>query len=269
VFVEEALRLLGQDGTRAAAAIASDRASRSDRLTVSWKPRGTPLYTLDFKGIAHDRYRSTASGRDEVRWLGRPITQKMPVFGVDPDKSVSLPKAWWVPATAPEVIARLKLHGITYETITASRTLTLDTVRIAGPKLGGASEGHVPLTPAGYTHAPRRETYPAGSVRVPADQPLGLLAAVMLEPESADSLLAWNFFPGMLQRTEYIEGYAIAPLADRMLAEDADLRRAFQAKLAADPAFAADGNARLAWFYERTPYFDERYLLYPIGRELR
>ena len=77
-------------------------------------------------------------------------------------------------------------------------------------------------------------------MRVPSAQPLGLLAAAMLEPESPDSLLAWNFFPEILQRTEYIEGYAIAPLADRMLAADPKLRAEFEAKLKADPKFAAD-----------------------------
>ena len=40
-----------------------------------------------------------------------------------------------------------------------------------------------------------------------------------------------------------------------------------EAKLAAEPAFAADPQARLAWFYERTPFYDDRYLLYPVGRE--
>ena len=100
-------------------------------------------------------------------------------------------------------------------------------------------------------------------------QPLGLLAAAMLEPESKDSLLAWNEFPEILQRTEYIEGYAIAPLADRMLAENPALKAEFEAKLAADPKFAADPDARLGWFYERTFYYDERFLLYPVGRELK
>ena len=82
-------------------------------------------------------------------------------------------------------------------------------------------------------------------------------------------MLAWNFFPEILQRTEYIEGYAIAPLADRMLAENPALKAEFNAKLAADPKFAADPDARLGWFYERTPYYDERFLLYPVGRELK
>ncbi|ASY46175.1 carboxypeptidase [Sphingobium xenophagum] len=267
VFVEEALRLAGNEGARLRAAIDADRAERPADLVVKWKPLKDPIYTVDFLGIAHDRYRSAASGREEIRWLGRPITQKIPVFGEEPDQSVRLPKAWWVPATAPEVIERLKLHGIRFETIDAPRTIELDMVRIAEPKLGAPIEGRVPLMAGGFTHGRRSETFPAGSVRVPSDQPLGLLAAALLEPESADGVLAWNFFPGMLQRTEYIEAYAIAPLAERMLTQNAALRQEFETKLAADPAFAADGNARLAWFYERTPYFDDRYLLYPIGRE--
>ncbi|WP_448664634.1 M14 family metallopeptidase [Sphingomonas sp. CJ20] len=267
VFVEEALRLVGAEGGGIRDAINADRATRPASMVVSWKAIKEPIYTVDFLSIAHETYRSPASGRDEIRWLGKPVTVKMPVFGVQPDRSVTLPKAWWVPATAPDVIARLKLHGVRFETINAPRRIALDMVRITDPKLGTASEGHVPLAAGGFVHGIRTETFPAGSVRVASDQPLGLLAAALLEPESADSVLAWNFFPGMLQRTEYIEAYAIAPLAERMLAEKPDLKRAFEAKLAADPKFAADGNARLAWFYDRTPYFDERYLLYPIGRE--
>lgn len=267
VFVEEALRQLGQENGELRRAIAADRAARPATLAVTYKRLEKPIYTLDYRGIAHDSYYSPAAGKDVIRWLGRPVTQKMPVFGEAPDVSVRLPKAWWVPATATATIDRLKLHGIAIEPVAAPRTVDLDMVRLRDPKLAAASEGHVPLS-ASFVHETRRETMPAGSVRVPADQPLGLLAATLLEAESPDSLLAWNFYPAILQRTEYIESYAIAPLGDRMLASDPALKAAFDAKVAADPKFAKDQAARLAWFYERTPYYDDRYLLYPIGREL-
>ena len=94
------------------------------------------------------------------------------------------------------------------------------------------------------------------------------MAAALLEPESPDSLLAWGYFPDILQRTEYIEGYAVEPLAQRMLAADPALARAFQQALAADPGLAGDPDRRLQWFYERSAYYDDRYLLYPVGREL-
>ena len=51
------------------------------------------------------------------------------------------------------------------------------------------------------------------------------------------------------------------------MAADPALKAEFEAKVAADVTFAADPQARLAWFYERTPFYDERYLLYPVGRE--
>ena len=267
VFVEEALRQVGADGGALGTAIAADRAARPKTLTLTWKPLAKPLYRVSFAGVAHDTYVSAAAGGPVVRWLGRPITQQLPVYGEAPDYVSRLPKAWWVPATATGTIERLKLHGIAVEPIAAPRTLDLDMVRLTDPKFGAANEGHVPLS-AGFVHAVRRETMPPGAVRVPAAQPLGLLAAAMLEAESPDSLLAWGFFPEILQRTEYIESYAIAPLADAMLQRDPALKAAFERKLAAEPAFAKDRAARLAWFYARTPYYDERYLLYPVGREV-
>lgn len=269
VLIEESLRLIGAQGKGLAAAIATDLVSRPSTTVLTWKPVAKPLFTIDaFKGIEQETYRSAASGGDEIRWLGRPVLRKVPVFTQAPDYVATLPAAWWVPATKPDVIALLTLHAIKYETIDAPRTMQVDMVRLVDPKLGKPDEGHIPLT-AEYRHATRAETYPAGSVRVSSDQPLGLLAAAMLEAESPDSLLAWNFYPEILMRTEYIEGYVIAPLADRMLAADPALRREFEAKLKADPKFAADLAARLGWFYERTPYYDERYLLYPVGRELK
>jgi hypothetical protein len=268
ILVEQALRLVGNDGAKLAAAITADRAARPDEITLSWKPVKKPIRTVSFLGIAHETYRSPVSGVDEIRWLGKPVTQQMDVYGVEPDLKVKLPVAYWVPATAADVIARMKLHGIEMETIDASRAITLDMVRLEEPKLGNANEGHVPLSAKFYRHETMTETMPAGSVRVPTDQPLGLLVAAMLEAESADSFLAWNFFPGILQRTEYIEGYVISPLAEAMMARDPALKTEFEARLAADPAFAKDATARLEWFYKRSPYYDTRYLLYPVGREM-
>lgn len=267
VFIEEALRVAGEDGADLRAAIAADRAQRPREIVLRWTRTEKPIFSIDdFKGIAQARYRSPASGREEVRWLGKPVTFEMPVFGERPELTVPLPRAWWVPASATAAIERLKLHGIRYETIAAAQTVELDMVRLVAPKLRDVDEGHVPLS-ADVRRETRRETMPPGSVRVPADQPLGLLAAMLLEAESPDGLLAWNYFPQILQRTEYIEGYAIAPLAEQMLARDPALKAEFEKKLKSDKAFAADPAARLGWFYARTPYYDDRYLLYPIGRE--
>jgi hypothetical protein len=90
---------------------------------------------------------------------------------------------------------------------------------------------------------------------------------LLLEPASPDSYFAWGFFHEVLQPTEYVEAYVMEPMAERMLAEDPELRGSFEKKLAADRAFRESPSARLKWFYERTPFLDDRALLYPVGRE--
>ncbi|MBB5687316.1 M14 family metallopeptidase [Sphingobium boeckii] len=269
VLIEASLKLLADEQASLAKAIARDSAARPETLIVAWQPMKAPVSEMVWKGVAHESYVSAASGGEEIRWLGRPVDSRMKVYAQEPARILDVPVAYWVPGTRPDVIARLKAHGIATEAIETPQTVTLDMVRLGDVKLGEASEGHIPIASANYHHEQRSETFMPGSVRVPTDQPLGLVAVALLEPESAESLLSWGFFAEILQRVEYIEGYAIAPLADAMLAGDPALKAAFEAKLAADPAFASDQDARLGWFYERTRYFDARYLLYPVGREIR
>jgi hypothetical protein len=173
-----------------------------------------------------------------------------------------------VPSYRTDIIERLRLHGIRMETLSAARTVNLDMLRLDEPKLATrANEGHVGVTVTGVTPERRDWTFPAGSVRVPTDQPLGDIVVLLLEPQSSESFFAWGLFPEVLSRVEYIEGYAIAPLAEAMMAADPALKTEFEAKLAAEPEFAADADARLQWFYERTPFYDDHYRLYPVGRE--
>jgi hypothetical protein len=110
---------------------------------------------------------------------------------------------------------------------------------------------------------------PAGSVRVPADQPLGLLAASLLEPESQDSFLAWGFFPEMLAPPPNTDAFVLAALGERLLATDPSVKARFDAKLRAEPAFAADPDARLAWLYAQAGPGHPYPLRYPIARELK
>jgi murein tripeptide amidase MpaA len=267
VLLEAALKLAATDRDRIAAAKAADRASRPATMLARWKPAATPIGWIDtFKGIAFETYRSPASGRLEQRWTGKPITFRMPIIGQDPVETVTLPTAWWVPAEQTEVLDRLRLHGIRFEAIDAPRTLTLDRVRLRDPLVQPAQDGRFPLK-ASFDHLAVTETLPAGTIRVPADQPLGLLAAALLEPEAPDSFLAWGFFAELLPPAPVPEGFVSAPLADALLASNATVRTAFQAKLKSDPIFAADAIARLEWILARLPDQNSSKLLHPIRRE--
>jgi hypothetical protein len=185
-----------------------------------------------------------------------------------PDLHVPRPKAFWVHAAYQSVIERLELHGIALERLDKPRTQALRMLRVQEHKLAPAPfEGHVRVEAATFTEERAQQTWPPGTARVPTDQPLGDLAVLLLDPRSPDSFFQWGFFHGILQRTEYVDDYVMDPLAERMLAGDPALKAAYEKRLAEDEAFRKDPGARLDWFYERSPYFDRRWRLYPVGRE--
>jgi hypothetical protein len=269
VLLEASLKLLGQQAAGVKAAIEADSAARPATLALNWSGTSDEKTTMNFAGIAYEEYLSPASGVKEVRWLGTPKTFENLVVHLNTKPGVELrrPTAYWVPVTKPGIIERLALHGIRMEKSSRETTQTVEMYRLVEPKFATKPfEGrNAVVTKA--TAETRTESFPGGSVRVPTDQPLGDLAMALLEPESVDSFLAWGFFPEVFQRTEYIEGYVIAPLAEKMLADDSRLKAEFEAKLGADPALAADPTARLQWFYQRSKFYDDRYLLYPVGIE--
>lgn len=268
VLLEAALKIAATDAARITAAKAEDRASRPRELLTRWKPAPTPIgWVENFKGVAFDTYLSPASGRQEQRWLAKPITFRMPIIGQEPVETVRLPRAWWVPPGQTEVIERLRLHGIAFETVTAGRTLTVDQVRLVDAKVTQPRDGRYPVT-ARFVHAQAERFMPAGSVRVPADQPLGLLAASLLEPESQDSFLAWGFFPEMLAPAPDTDAFVVAKLGEHVLATQPEVKAAFEAKLRDEPGFAADPDARLTWLYAQAGPGHAHVLRYPIAREL-
>jgi len=270
VFIQEAMELLAAKGAGLRAAIDKDRALRPAKILANFESEENPSRVRDFKGILFERYDSAASGGPEIRWLGKPDPEpwKVPFYGSRPTLSLDRPKAYWVPAYRSDLIERLRIHGVEMETLAAPKTVAVDMLRLRDPKLSPrTNEGHVPISVTSVGVERRDWVFPAGSVRISTDQPLGDIVVLLLEPQSSESFFAWGMIPEILNRVEYIEGYAVAPLADRMLAADPALKAAFEAKLAADPTFAADPDARLSWFYERTPFWDDRYLLYPIARE--
>jgi murein tripeptide amidase MpaA len=269
VLLEATLKALASNGKDLKSAIKSDRALRPKTINANWQVKAKPIATWDFLTIQSEQVASPASGGKTTRFNGKPgPTVKVPVYGSEPSAKLSAPKAYWVSASKPDLIARLKAHGIKMEAIKTARTVEVDMIRLAGFKSSAPSEGRVPVTATGFAHEKRTETFPPGSVRISTDQPLGALATYLLEPESEDSFFAWGFFSEILQRVEYMEPYAVAPMAERMLASDPKLKAEFEKRLKEDPAFAASPLRRLQFFYERSPFYDDRYLLYPVGREV-
>jgi len=267
VFLKSVMETMGKEHGSLREAINQDKQRRPDTVALAWGARMEKPETYSFLGITYETFKSSIADGDVVRWTGKPETMEIPMVRLDrPTVTVSRPKGYWVPATWPEIIEKLKRHGVEMETLIVSREVDVEMYRIRDAKPASSPfEGRFRVTGKPEPEQ-RKEWFPKGSVYVSTNQPLCELIVSMLEPTGPDSFFQWGYFHEILQRTEYFEGYVGEPLAQQMLKEDSDLQAAFQKALAEDEKLAGNPRARLHWFYERSPYMDERWLLYPIAR---
>jgi len=126
-------------------------------------------------------------------------------------RSVRFPFAYLLPAADAEVVAKLLQHGIAVEKFEAPAKLEVQTFL---PKEIKGSErlyqGHRMNTVKGEYITETRE-FPAGTVLVRTAQPLGDLAVYLLEPESDDGFLVWNFFDRSIV-AQWGRGYQAYPV---------------------------------------------------------
>ncbi|MBN1338509.1 MAG: hypothetical protein JXA03_04250 [Bacteroidales bacterium] len=111
-----------------------------------------------------------------------------------PVKNIAVPYAYLIVVPDPEVLENISSHGIAMEILTEDTRLNVEGFRMN--ELNGASrlyQGHYCNTIKGELTVENRN-FPAGTRIVFTSQPLGNLASYLLEPQSDDGLLPWNFF---------------------------------------------------------------------------
>ena len=111
----------------------------------------------------------------------------------EPTLSVTRPFAYVVPARLTQVHQRLKLHGIEIDSLTNDVETEVEVYKV--DELNRAErkyEGHQLVT-LNVTCRLEKQTIKAGTPIVRTGQPLGTLAAYLLEPQSEDGFCTWNF----------------------------------------------------------------------------
>jgi len=148
--------------------------------------------------------RNPYSGEPMLRRLDVRRSETMPEFGTfQATETVRAPAAYLIPGGLEGVLRKLDDHGIRWERLEEPRDFRVerfatDSTRVAEREY----QGHHRRTLFGaYEQA--EVTLPAGTAVVPLDQPLGRLAALLLEPRSDDGLLHWNFLDEGIEDSEF------------------------------------------------------------------
>ena len=275
VLLAESLALLATEQSSLRRATREDQQRRPQSIPLGFQRNEnmTPV-NEPFKGIHSERFQGEVSGAEVVRWTGKPVTESIPrIYITEPSTVVKIPTAYVIPAAWSDIAQRIALHGIEVEQLSEPLTTQAEVYRLPDAGIAEPSgwtpnpfEGHIRIDPGEPVKQSIETIFPTGSFLISTDQPLGELLVLMLEPQAPDSFLQWGFFLEIFTRTEYAEAYVMEPLAQKMLKNDAELKKRFEQKLASDKIFATSQRQRLMWFYEQTPFYDEAYLLYPVAR---
>jgi dipeptidyl-peptidase-4 len=134
-----------------------------------------------------------------VKKTDRPKTYTVDYYArVVPQRSVRFPWGYFLTATDESVVANLRRHGITVDRLTQPVKAQVESFKVT--ELQPAErlfQGHWTSRIKGEYLQAERE-FPPGTLFVTTAQPLGSLAACLLEPESDDGLVVWNFFDRVL-----------------------------------------------------------------------
>ena len=111
-----------------------------------------------------------------------------------PIRTVPWPNGYLITAQDEAVVRKLLQHGIAVERLSQPVTVTVDQFNVTevtgAPRL---NQGHYTTMVSGDYSTVERE-FPEGTYFVTTAQSLGGLAVSLLEPESDDGLVYWNFF---------------------------------------------------------------------------
>jgi len=109
-------------------------------------------------------------------------------------QTVSFPKGYLITVGDPEIIGKLREHGIVVERLVAPVRLPVEVFTVS--KLTGSgrsTQGHYTSTVEGQATLEERE-FASGTYYVRTAQSLANVAAYLLEPQSNDGLVFWNYF---------------------------------------------------------------------------
>jgi Zinc carboxypeptidase len=262
----EALRKAVRDADRAMETRAGDRDAQPVYLAGKVSEKSRPLV---YHSLKNGPFKSEVTGTQVNRFLAEKDDISTVIHDqIDTTIQAQMPLGYLVPAAMTNIVEILKLHGVEMQRVSKPVESEFETYRFSNIKFAGSSnEGHVAVN---FDAKPVKEriAIAAGSWWVPLKQRRARLILSLLEPQAPDSLARWGLMNPVFE-TGFGGGvgeYLSEPIARRMMADNPELRKQFEARVASDAQFAADPRARLQWWFQQSKYEPSDAGRYPIVR---
>ncbi len=115
-------------------------------------------------------------------------------YGTRATKKVLVPARYIIPDSLSDVIKLLRQHGIILQKTNDQKTMQVQRFVIKENKLAEREYQKHKMRTLEGTFETVTQTFPAGTFVVEMNQPLSRIALYLLEPESEDGAVKWDFF---------------------------------------------------------------------------
>jgi hypothetical protein len=230
VFVEECLRAIAASGrkltsltaqidvdTKAYDGITTNRRASITPPSLGVEFQIAPL-SLPVDILVGDvaKQLDERSGREMLVMSDQVVPVRMKDYGIfQPTRMVAMPAGWLIPGPYVEsgryaaAIDRLRWHGIKVQRVSDSAQVDVQRFVVqSASKSERTFQGHQEARLVGR-HDNAKLSIQPGALFVPANQPLARLAFYLLEAESDDGLVTWNYLGDGLSAGETFPVYRV------------------------------------------------------------
>lgn len=248
--------------------IMSSVSKSPQELTIKYEVDMSDTSKVDFLGKEYKIVKSDLTGGDWFQYSDVNTTFSLDLFEKQKAKeTVKLPLAYVVPVEWQNVQEILKAHGLEFFITNKKVIIDAEFYQFSHQQWANSSfEGRQSLQGFDLKKSERKMELEAGAMVIPVHQRALKVLVYLLEPKADNSLASWGFFNSIMERKEYAETYVMEKMAREMITENPELINIFNTWKKENPEQAKDQWQQTMWFFERTPYWDQKKDVYPIGR---
>lgn len=234
---------------------------------VNFKVDKSKVSQIEFRGYEAGYKTSLVTGKERLFYdTNKPYTKKISMLWdyVCTD-STKKPVYYLIPQAWTTIIEKLEINGVKLDRLQADQTIIVKGYKVLAYQSSPTPyEGHHVKKNVKLEEITIERQFYKGDVMVKTGTRYDRFLATVLEPVCNDSYFFWGFYDSMLQQKEWFSDYVWEDKAYEILENDERLRYDFQKQKLQDTAFANDSWEQLYFIYKRSPYFEARYMEYPV-----
>jgi Zinc carboxypeptidase len=248
---------------------ANEDTKNRNEFPLNWTLDTTHVDSISFLGYEVSRVTSKVTGLPTLFYnRTKPYSKKIAYYNTYMAKeTIRKPAAYIIPQAWQKVIERLKWNQVELYRLKKDTLIEVEAYYIVKQEaLTFPWEGHYFHTEVDVRKDTQNIRFFSGDYVVFPNQTYNRYIVETLEPTAADAFFRWNFFDAILMQKEYFSGYVFDKTAEKLLAENPELKQQFEKAKKEDESLKNNHRAQLDFIYKRSAYYEKSHLRYPVYR---